>query len=97
MNVGENFKFYQYIFVVERWRYMTLEAYDLILTGSPAGVGPIKHGDTICAGIDNLTQIQFEVQWIIFKIHSKGFSLTLSLVFVMLTYFYTKLNFYNCY
>ncbi len=30
---------------------MRLEAGDFILTGTPAGVGPIKIGDTVTAGI----------------------------------------------
>jgi hypothetical protein len=30
---------------------MTLEEGDIILTGTPAGVGPVKPGDTITAGV----------------------------------------------
>lgn len=39
-------------------QYMTLEPGDLILTGSPAGVGPIEPGHVIEAGIgDGLTMV----------------------------------------
>ena len=41
---------------------MTLEPYDLILTGSPAGVGPIRPGDVIKAGLDDLITICFNVK-----------------------------------
>lgn len=33
-------------------RYFTLEVGDLILTGTPQGVGPVKSGDTIEAGMN---------------------------------------------
>ncbi|OQR78420.1 acylpyruvase FAHD1 [Tropilaelaps mercedesae] len=33
-------------------KYFTLETGDLILTGTPQGVGPVKSGDTIEAGMD---------------------------------------------
>jgi len=42
--------------------YFTLEPGDLILTGTPSGVGPVRHGDTITAGIDGHVQIEFKVQ-----------------------------------
>jgi acylpyruvate hydrolase len=43
--------------------YITLEEGDLILTGTPEGVGPVKAGDVITAGIKGLTQfdIKFNV------------------------------------
>ncbi|RWS20526.1 acylpyruvase FAHD1-like isoform X2 [Leptotrombidium deliense] len=41
--------------------YFTLEAGDLILTGTPAGVGAVKHGDKIEAGIGDIVKIQFDV------------------------------------
>lgn len=40
----------------------TLEVGDLILTGTPSGVGPVKSGDVITAGIDGLPDIEFSVQ-----------------------------------
>ncbi len=41
---------------------VTLDEWDLILTGTPAGVGPIKHGDVIKAGITNLVEMEFTVE-----------------------------------
>ena len=40
----------------------TLEPGDLVLTGTPSGVGPVKSGDIITAGIDGLPVIKFSVQ-----------------------------------
>lgn len=40
--------------VAELSTYYTLEPGDLIYTGTPAGVGPLKSGDVIEAGIDGL-------------------------------------------
>lgn len=40
----------------------TLEPGDLILTGTPSGVGPVKSGDVITAGIDGMPDIKFTVQ-----------------------------------
>lgn len=40
----------------------TLEPGDLILTGTPSGVGPVKSGDVITAGIEGCSNIQFSVQ-----------------------------------
>lgn len=34
-------------------RYMTLEPGDLVLTGTPAGVGPVAAGDTIEASLSD--------------------------------------------
>lgn len=43
--------------------YMTLEVNDLILTGTPEGVGPIVNGDIIECGInDNFIQMKFNVK-----------------------------------
>ncbi|CAH1398162.1 unnamed protein product [Nezara viridula] len=42
-------------------KYMTLEPYDLILTGSPAGTGPIKKGDVIQSGLEDILHIKFNV------------------------------------
>ncbi|XP_055339663.1 acylpyruvase FAHD1, mitochondrial-like [Paramacrobiotus metropolitanus] len=41
--------------------YFTLYPGDVILTGTPAGVGPVKEGDVIEAGLDELSQASFEV------------------------------------
>ncbi|XP_017780150.1 PREDICTED: acylpyruvase FAHD1, mitochondrial [Nicrophorus vespilloides] len=42
-------------------RYMTLEPNDLILTGSPPGMGPVHPGDTIEGGIEGLLSVKFAV------------------------------------
>ena len=39
----------------------TLEPGDLVLTGTPEGVGPVTAGQTITAGVDNLVQMSFPV------------------------------------
>eukprot|EP00897_Mesotaenium_endlicherianum_P005481 jgi/Mesen1/4961/ME000248S04243 len=41
---------------------MTLEEGDLILTGTPEGVGPVKAGETITAGITGFVDISFPVK-----------------------------------
>lgn len=43
-------------------KYMTLEPYDLILTGSPSGNGPIKPGDHIEAKLDKIISMKFSVE-----------------------------------
>jgi acylpyruvate hydrolase len=43
-------------------RHVTLEEWDLLLTGTPAGVGPLVHGDVVTAGIDNLVTLQFRCE-----------------------------------
>lgn len=44
-------------------QYFTLEAGDLILTGTPEGVGPVKPGDVIEAGMSvNGYNMTFKVQ-----------------------------------
>eukprot|EP01135_Chromosphaera_perkinsii_P000555 Nk52_evm17s123 gene=Nk52_evmTU17s123 len=40
---------------------MKLEEGDVILTGTPAGVGPVVAGDEIKAGIDGVTEVKFSV------------------------------------
>jgi len=40
---------------------MTLERGDLVLTGTPAGVGPVRAGDHIDCGITDLMQMAFDV------------------------------------
>ncbi|XP_023340040.1 probable acylpyruvase FAHD1, mitochondrial [Eurytemora carolleeae] len=42
-------------------QYFTLEEGDLILTGTPAGVGPVKSGDVITGGIPDVIEISFPV------------------------------------
>ncbi|XP_786493.3 acylpyruvase FAHD1, mitochondrial [Strongylocentrotus purpuratus] len=44
-------------------QYMTLEVGDLVLTGTPSGVGPVRSKDVIVAGLnDDLLQIEFSVE-----------------------------------
>ena len=43
-------------------QYFTLEPYDVILTGTPAGVGPVKAGDTIQGGLNEIVKFDFNVQ-----------------------------------
>ena len=40
---------------------MTLEPGDLIVTGTPAGVGPLVPGDTITAGVIGKVEMTVEV------------------------------------
>lgn len=40
---------------------MTLEEGDIILTGTPSGVGPVRSGQTITAGIVSVGDIEFPV------------------------------------
>lgn len=49
--------------IVEITKIFTLEAGDLILTGTPEGVGPIQAGDVVRAGIVGMSEseIQFDV------------------------------------
>jgi acylpyruvate hydrolase len=42
-------------------QYFGLNYGDLILTGTPSGVGPVKHGDIIEGHLDNLSTIKFPV------------------------------------
>jgi len=42
-------------------RYMTLRIGDLIYTGTPVGVGPVKPGDNIKARIGGYTLLDFDV------------------------------------
>jgi 2-keto-4-pentenoate hydratase/2-oxohepta-3-ene-1,7-dioic acid hydratase in catechol pathway len=41
--------------------YFTLEAGDILLTGTPAGVGPIKSGDQLEAVIEGVGQLMVNV------------------------------------
>eukprot|EP00871_Galdieria_phlegrea_P000033 jgi/Galph1/102/GphlegSOOS_G4866.1 len=40
-------------------KYITLNAGDIILTGTPEGVGPVYEGDIIEAGITNIIEMKF--------------------------------------
>lgn len=42
--------------IAEVSRYIKLEAGDLIFTGTPAGVGPVNPGDTLCARLEGFMQ-----------------------------------------
>lgn len=42
-------------------RIFTLEEGDVILTGTPEGVGPVLPGQTITAGIDGVVEMKFPV------------------------------------
>jgi 2-keto-4-pentenoate hydratase/2-oxohepta-3-ene-1,7-dioic acid hydratase in catechol pathway len=43
-------------------KIMTLETMDIIATGTPEGIGPIKHGDTIEAGIQGIGILKFSAE-----------------------------------
>ncbi len=43
-------------------RVMTLEPMDIMATGTPEGVGPMKDGDTIEAGIEGIGVLRFTAQ-----------------------------------
>lgn len=43
--------------IAEVSRYIKLEAGDLIFTGTPAGVGAVHKGDTLCARLEGFAQI----------------------------------------
>jgi fumarylpyruvate hydrolase len=42
-------------------KFWTLQPGDLIFTGTPSGVGPVKSGDTITGHIDHLTDLMFKI------------------------------------
>ena len=42
-------------------QYFTLAEGDLVLTGTPAGVGPVSDGDVITGGIPGIVDIEFSV------------------------------------
>lgn len=43
-------------------KYMTLEENDLILTGTPAGAGPVRDGDVLECGLGDIVQMKFNVK-----------------------------------
>jgi fumarylpyruvate hydrolase len=42
-------------------QYYTLEAGDLVMTGTPSGVGAAKPGDELVAGIDSLGELRVQI------------------------------------
>ena len=42
-------------------RFFTLEPGDLLLTGTPEGVGPVRDGDVITCGLKGLVEMSFKV------------------------------------
>jgi len=42
-------------------QYYTLEAGDIIMTGTPAGVGKVKPGDELLAGIDGIGELRVSI------------------------------------
>ncbi|ELT94207.1 hypothetical protein CAPTEDRAFT_176411 [Capitella teleta] len=42
--------------------HMTLEEGDLILTGTPKGVGPVKHGDVVECGLGDIVSMTFNAE-----------------------------------
>ncbi len=47
--------------IAEITQYMTLEAGDVVMTGTPAGVGPLADGDTVQVQIDGIGTLQHSV------------------------------------
>lgn len=47
--------------IVEISAYLTLEAGDVISTGTPAGVGPLSDGDTVAIEIDGIAPLEHDV------------------------------------
>ncbi len=43
-------------------QFITLKMGDLIFTGTPAGVGPVKIGDRLVASLEGRTMLDFEVR-----------------------------------
>jgi len=41
--------------------YYTLEPGDIIFTGTPGGVGPVKAGDELLAGIDKVGELKVRI------------------------------------
>jgi fumarylpyruvate hydrolase len=48
--------------VAELSTFFRLEAGDLIFTGTPSGVGPVKAGDTIIGGIEGIDEIKITIE-----------------------------------
>jgi fumarylpyruvate hydrolase len=47
--------------VAELSRYFELQAGDLLFTGTPAGVGPLKPGDRLAGGVEGVGEVRLEV------------------------------------
>ena len=43
-------------------QYMTLRMGDLLYTGTPAGVGPVKPGDNLCAALEGRELLNFDIR-----------------------------------
>lgn len=43
-------------------QYMTLRMGDLLFTGTPAGVGPVRPGDTLRAELEGRTLLEFDIR-----------------------------------
>jgi fumarylpyruvate hydrolase len=43
-------------------RSWTLQPGDLIFTGTPSGVGPLKPGDVVACGVEGLSELEFSVE-----------------------------------
>ena len=43
------------------WRSEVITAGDLVFTGTPAGVGPVKAGDVLHAGIDKVGELKVRI------------------------------------
>jgi 2-keto-4-pentenoate hydratase/2-oxohepta-3-ene-1,7-dioic acid hydratase in catechol pathway len=43
-------------------KFFTLRTGDLIFTGTPKGVGPVKVGDTLTAYIEDENLLEFEIK-----------------------------------
>lgn len=43
-------------------QYMTLRMGDLIFTGTPAGVGPVRPGDELCASLEGRQMLRFDIR-----------------------------------
>jgi 2-keto-4-pentenoate hydratase/2-oxohepta-3-ene-1,7-dioic acid hydratase in catechol pathway len=43
-------------------QFITLKTGDLIFTGTPAGVGPIKIGDKLTASLNNQKLLEFDIK-----------------------------------
>lgn len=48
--------------LVELSKLFTLAAGDLIFTGTPSGVGPVRVGDRMTGGVDGVAELDIEVE-----------------------------------
>ena len=47
--------------IAELSKLVTLAAGDVIMTGTPSGVGPVRRGDTVACGIDGIARLSLSV------------------------------------